>query len=73
MKRQYFCQSARNDSLVVRGAGNEEGAPLIFRCHGALGSSVDVYLNSAQVCNLIDLLQTWVKDETPVALWEDVE
>ncbi len=73
MKRRYFCRKVRDDSLVVR--NSENGEPYIFRVesNGSTTGSVDAYLNSAQVCDLVDLLQTWVKDEVPVALWEDIK
>ncbi len=76
MKRRYFCQKMRSDSLVVRNSKNMES--FIFRTTSAgTGSEgVDTYLNSVQVGNLIGLLQTWVGARREVdspPLWEDIK
>ena len=66
MKRRYFCQTQRADSLTVRSTENDDR--MIF----TTSKGIDVYLNSTQVSDLISLLQTWRCDRTKSPpLWED--
>lgn len=66
MKRRYFCQTERTDSLTVRSTENDDR--MIF----TTSKGIDVYLNLTQVSDLISLLQTWRCDRIKSPpLWED--